>query len=241
MIKFTYLDLIDSTISFQPIMANNWFHHQGKPYSLFSLDETKPFAIPGYKGKRCIIEIEMAKVLSRIQKQIYGDGLSLKVYDAYRPQRAVDFFTTWTEFPDTPIAKSLHYPRVNKKEFHDLSYLSRTSSHTLGTAVDVTIIHRTSTYREKEHDFLGLWDPESLDMGVGYLCFDERSSFAFDVTEFQRSNRLLLHNIMIDHQFEPLETEFWHYYLNRYQNREVFYDFEIRDDYQVNEDLTLCL
>ena len=70
---------------------------------MFANDETRQFKIPGYNGKRCIIEIDMAKQLSRIQKKLAPQGLSLRVYDAYRPQSAVDFFTQWTQEPDTPL------------------------------------------------------------------------------------------------------------------------------------------
>lgn len=240
--KFTYLDLIDSTISFVPIMATNWFSARDNTfYSLFTLNETKPFSIPGYHGKRCIIEIEMAKKLSLVQKKLLPQGLSLRVYDAYRPQKTVDFFTQWTHLPDTPLAKSWHYPRVDKKDFHTLSYLSQTSSHTLGTAVDVTIISNTPQNRERPFDFLGLWDPDSIDVGsVGYLAFDERSWHSFkNLTPEQKANRTLLYNLMLEHDFEYLEEEFWHYYFERSRNREQYFDFDIRDDYEIMGDLTL--
>src|SRR5437870_2520410 len=97
--KFTYLDLIDPTISFVPIMVTNWFEHEnGSFYSIFTHDENKQFKIPGYEGQRCIIEIEMAKQLSTIQQKLAPQGLSLRVYDAYRPQKAVSFFTKWSQW-----------------------------------------------------------------------------------------------------------------------------------------------
>ena len=242
--KFTYLDLIDPTILFAPIMATNWFKHEERFYSLFTDDENKKFQIPGYRGKRCIIEFEMAQQLSKIQEKLVDQGFSLKVYDAYRPQKTVDFFTEWTQLPDTPLVKKVHYPCAEKKNFHTLSYLSQTSSHTLGTAVDLTIIHTHSDLnKDKEKDLLGLWDPQSLDMGnVGYLAFDERSWHTFgDLTIEQKENRNLLKNIMVDSGFDPLETEFWHYYFSPQRNRDTFFNFEIRDNYRVLPDLTLDL
>lgn len=238
--KFTYLDLIDPTISFVPIMATNWFEYKGNFYSIFTDDETKKFKIPGYNGNRCIIEIEMAKRLSTIQKKLVPKGLSLRVYDAYRSQKAVNFFTEWTQLPDTPLVKKLHYPRAEKKDFHALSYLSQTSSHTLGTAVDVTIIHRDKRLHRKERNenFLGLWDAESLDVGnVGYLALDECSSHSFEgVTKEQKENRKFLYDVMIDHEFEFLETEFWHYYFAPHRNKDIFFDFDVRNDYFTCED-----
>lgn len=240
--KFTYLDLIDPSISFVPIMATNWFPHQENGhYSLFTHNETEKCSIPGYEGKRCIIDIDMAKRLSLIQKKLAPLGLSLRVYDAYRPQKTVDFFTNWTQTPDTPIAKEKHYPRAEKRDFHALSYLSQTSSHTLGTAVDVTIISKTPQKRECPPEFLGIWDPESFDVGnVGYLAFDERSWHSYPyITPEQKENRKLLYNLMAEHEFEYLEEEFWHYYFDRDRNKENYFNFDIRDDYAVNADLTI--
>ena len=241
--KFTYLDVVDPTIAFDPVMATNWFDWKGRGYSLFSPDESKPFSVPGYQGKRCIIELEMAKTLSTIQKQLLPKGLSLKVYDAYRPQKTVNFFTEWTTWDDTPLAKQIHYPRAPKKDFHELSYLSRTSSHTLGTAVDVTIVRKDSPPSEMKENFLGVWDPESLDMGnVGYLCFDERSGHAFsDLTDDQKANRKLLHDVMLTHGFKDLDTEFWHYYFEPERNKDVFFDFDVCDNYATSSDFSLIL
>jgi D-alanyl-D-alanine dipeptidase len=240
--KFTYLDLIDPSISFVPIMATNWFPHQENAfYSLFTHDETEKCSIPGYEGNRCIIELEMAKRLSLIQGKLAPQGLSLRVYDAYRPQKAVDFFTNWTQIDDTPTAKSKHYPRTEKRDFHALSYLSQTSSHALGTAVDVTIISKTPQNRERPSEFLGIWDPESLDVGnVGYLAFDERSWHSYPyITSEQRENRSLLYSLMKDHEFEYLEEEFWHYYFCPDRNKKAYFNFDIRDDYTTNKDLII--
>lgn len=241
-IQFTYLDLVDNTISFQPIMAANWFSSQDGQYSLFSEDERYKKQLPGYLGTRCIVEMELAKELSVIQKELATIGYGLKVYDAYRPQKTVNFFTEWSQLPDTPLAKKQHYPHTQKKDFHELSYLSRTSSHTLGTAIDVTLVPL------EKHDvigpplgFLGVWDPESLDMGnVGYLCFDERSWMSYPhLTDIQKENRRLLSEAMLSHGFLPLDTEFWHYYFKPERNKVQFFDFDIRDDYQVFPDLSL--
>jgi len=229
---FTYLDLVDPSILFQPVMAQNWVQRDEGAYSIFSMEEHHPTPLPGYLGQRCIIEKDMAVALAAIQKQLKPLDLSLKVYDAYRPQKTVDFFMEWMKTPDTPMAKKYHYPQEPKALFHELSYLSRTSSHTLGTAVDLTLASLTPQPRSRPQDFLGIWDPESLDMGVGYLAFDKRSSHAYeDLTEAQKKNRTLLRQLMVGHGFEELDTEFWHYYYGRSRNKDHFYDMDIRDDY----------
>jgi zinc D-Ala-D-Ala dipeptidase len=230
--KFTYLDAVDSTIRFDPVMARNWYQRDEGGYSLFSKEESQPFTIPGYYGKRCVIDEEMALALCKIQSELLPQGLSLKVYDAYRPQKCVTFFTQWSKMADTPLAKKYHYPHVEKKDFHELSYLSQTSSHTLGTAVDLTIVHLDPAKHRRScpADFLGYFDPESLDMGVGYLCFDELSwpgyqNFAEEIVQ----NRMLLRKLMLDQGFVPLDTEFWHYYFKTERNRSHYFDFDIQD------------
>lgn len=230
--QFTYLDLADKTILFEPVMARNWFSSGMDGYSFFTPDEAKPYTIPGYYGNRCVIEVEMAKALSNIHQELNTKGFGLKVYDAYRPQKAVSFFTEWTTWPDTLLAKKYHYPNAPKKDFHALSYLSQTSSHTLGTAVDVTIVPLKHGSFIRPSDFLGYFDAESLDMGVGYLCFDEKSWRSYDqLTQNQKNNRQILFDIMDKHGFEPLAEEFWHYYYKRDRNRTTYFDFDIRDDY----------
>ena len=240
--NFTYLDLVDPTILFEPIMARNCFIHGDKECALFAADETKPFTIPGYHGTRCIIEVKMAEELARMQKELLPKGLSLTVYDAYRPQKAVDFFTQWSLMPDTPLAKKHHYPNVDKKDFDALSYLSRTSSHSKGTAVDLTLVdlnHRALVKRPE--DFLGHFDAQSVDMGVGYLCFDEKSWHSYsNITDAQKRNRATLLELMISHGFEPLDTEFWHYYFKPERNKDVYYNFDVRDDYIVDQLLYLA-
>ncbi len=230
--KFTYLDLIDPTIIFDPVMARNWFVRGDESYALFASDESLPSQLPGYEGKRCVIDLEMAEVLSKIQKTLLPQGLSLKVYDAYRPQRAVNFFIDWMESEDTVLAKKYHYPNVSKMDLHALSYLSHTSSHTLGTAVDLTIIKTDLVpVSACPKDYLGYFDPQSVDMGVGYLAFDVCSWLNYShITDEQRQNREFLTNIMISNGFDPLETEFWHYYYKRDRNLDNYHDFIIKDD-----------
>jgi zinc D-Ala-D-Ala dipeptidase len=175
----------------------------------------------------------MAQALSKIQKELLARDLCLKVYDAYRPQRAVDFFIQWMEAADTPCSKRYHYPKVSKSDLNNLSYLSHRSSHSLGTGVDVTIVPLCGNKKELTcpDNFLGYFDPESLDMGVGYLAFDASSGSGYKkLLENQQKNRELLARVMIMNGFEPLETEFWHYYYKRDRNLDTYFNFSIQDN-----------
>ncbi len=231
--EWTYLDLVDSSIKFDPVMFRNWVCRGDLSYAIFAEDENVPTALPGYESGRCVAEVQLAEALGRIQTRLRPLGLGIKVYDCYRPQRTVDYFIKWTLMSDTPLVKKYHYPRTEKRNFHDLDYLSRLSSHTKGTAVDVTLVplELSPEWVVMPEDFLGIWDPESLDMGVGYLCFDPRSSFSYQqLTDIQRNNRDLLRRVMFDEGFVPLEAEFWHFYYLPERNQNLFYDFPITEE-----------
>lgn len=222
---------LDPSIRFEPIFHKNWFQRGKHKYALIARDETCPSPIPGYAGKQCVVEKELGEALKRVQNNLLPLELCLKVYDCYRPKQAVDHFTKWTELPDTPLAKKYHYPNVEKKDLHDLSFLSRTSSHARGTAVDVTLCPIKPAPRKMPKNFLGVWDPESLDMGVGYLCFDELSwGASTKITKQQQENRFKLQEVMMSEGFSPLDTEFWHFYYRPERNPHLNFSFPILDD-----------
>lgn len=254
-LKFTYLDLIDPSIQFSPVMNTNRVisylpsNVQDEElskieYSIFPLDSSENYNIPGYSGNRCIVEYEMALELKKIQKELKEFGpYALKIFDTYRPQQAVDFFGQWVKLSEDKLVKQFHHPNVNKEDFHKLSYIAQKSSHSLGTAIDLTIVCTNNEYRDfqseiRPKDFLGIYDPSELDMGnVGYLAFDFRSSHYFlDLTSKQKKNRSLLLELMNSHNFQKLNSEFWHYFYKRERNKENYYNFLIKDNYKISEE-----
>src|SRR5947209_6502950 len=48
--------------------------------------------VPGYQAGECILLREAAEALKLVQRDLRPSGLSLKVYDCYRPVRAVKAF-----------------------------------------------------------------------------------------------------------------------------------------------------
>lgn len=248
-INFTYLDLIDRTIFFDPIYFRNRVvrpiqNNEELIYSILPPPTQEHSGLPGYDGQRCIIDIESALKLSEIQKELQEQGLSLKVFDAYRPQSAVNYKTDWKLTPEDPIVKKYHHPRVAKVDLGRLSYMATRSGHTRGVAVDVTIINESFVgSNTPPEDFLGIWDPKELDMGnVGFLAFDERSGHEYsELTDIQLKNRQLLLGLMEGRGYQRLRTEFWHYFYKRERNTDTYYNFPIRDDYLVREDCTLVL
>ena len=247
-LSFTYLDLVDPTVEFKPVMATGGlckFSIEETPgeietieYSIFDNTST-----PGYEGKRCIIEQEMALALKNVQNSLRETGpYTLRVYDAYRPTQAVDSSQIWAQQEENPIVKRFHHPNLEKKGLHDLVYISRRSPHSMGLAVDLTIAFtEPSMYDFTQHrpkDFIGIFNPDEIDVGnVGFLAFDQRSCHYYtELTPKQTANRKLLLDHMLGKGFEKLGLEFWHYFYKRERNSTYAYNFPIKDDYLINED-----
>ena len=96
--------------------------------------------IDGYHNPRCIISRQAALALKAVQEELRPSGLGLKVYDAYRPQRAVDHFVRWAGNPDDTRMKAEFYPRVAKQELFKEDYIAARSGHSRGSTVDLTLV-----------------------------------------------------------------------------------------------------
>ena len=174
---FVYLSDIDVTIqSEMRYISNNNFI--GKP-------------IDGYKNEVIIVTKPTAIALKRIQKELLKFNLSLKIFDAYRPQQAVNHFVRWAKVLNDTLMKHQYYPKVPKNKLFELGYIASKSGHTRGSTVDLTIID-TKTGKE-------------LDMGSTYDFFGNKSHVLHkELTTKQKANRLLLRNLMLKSTVLPL-------------------------------------
>jgi zinc D-Ala-D-Ala dipeptidase len=171
--------------------------------------------IPGYEAAKLILTLEAALALQRVQHALSYAGLGLKVFDAYRPQRAVDFFGRWaTEASDTRM-QALYYPNVPKSELFARGYLVKQSSHSRGSTVDLTLVDSLSG--------------KELDMGTCFDYFDLLSwPAATEVSAEARANRLLLRAQMLKAGFVPVEEEWWHFTLAEEPYPHRYFDFVVR-------------
>jgi D-alanyl-D-alanine dipeptidase len=168
--------------------------------------------VDGYNAPVGILTCEAATALTAVNQDLKEHGYGLKLFDAYRPQKAVDHFIRWSWDVNDQKTKSLYYPRVDKAKLFELGYLSRRSAHSRGSSVDVTIV--------------SLETGKELDMGTPYDFLDPLSGWeAKSISAEQTSNRQLLKNNMQKHGFKSISTEWWHYTLinEPYPNR--YYDF----------------
>ncbi|MFH1851512.1 MAG: M15 family metallopeptidase [Candidatus Neomarinimicrobiota bacterium] len=193
--------------------------------------------VDGYDAPVGIVTEKAALALAEVQQDLKAFGFGLKLYDAYRPQRAVDHFVRWaTDFGDT-LTKKEFYPTLAKPVLLEEVYIATRSSHTRGSAVDLTIVPLPVPYQppfeiDRQCDCsrgsaTGFRD-NSIDMGSGFDCFHEISHTANpNLTEQQRTNRLLLKSIMEKYGFKNYAKEWWHFNYRDEPFPDTYFDFII--------------
>ncbi len=188
--------------------------------------------VDGYLAPRCILTKPAAMALAHAQAELLPQGLSLKLFDCYRPQRAVAHFLRWAKQPDDPVLRARYYPNHSKLQLLQQVYISDKSGHSRGSTVDLTIVRVNSRASAAEHDGCSAQAARgggALDMGSGFDCFDPISNTAdSSITAQQRANRQLLKAVMKRAGFYNYDREWWHYILNREPFPETYFDFEVR-------------
>jgi D-alanyl-D-alanine dipeptidase len=198
---FVYLSDVDKTIKseLRYLSSNNFI---GKP-------------IDGYSNNRVIITKPAAINLKKIQTELLKKGFSLKIFDAYRPQQAVNHFVKWAKVLNDTLMKKEYYPEVLKSELFNLGYIASKSGHTRGSTLDVTIIN-IKTAKE-------------LDMGSPYDFFGVQSHpFYPKISKEQKENRVLLRAIMLQNNFKPYENEWWHFTLIEEPFPNTYFNFPVK-------------
>ncbi|MEU2725772.1 M15 family metallopeptidase [Streptomyces smyrnaeus] len=194
--------------------------------------------IDGYRRPMCIVTEDTAKALARAQRSLLRRGYTLKVYDCYRPQRAVDHFVRWAEDLDDEKMKREFYPRVEKNRLFEDGYIAEKSGHSRGSTVDITVVELpakpTRPYRPGE-PLVPCYAPQderfpdnSVDMGTGFDCFDTLSHTDDPrITEEQRSNRQLLKTTLERQGFTNLPEEWWHFTHKPETFPDTYFDFPV--------------
>ncbi|MFK0222924.1 M15 family metallopeptidase [Streptomyces vinaceus] len=169
--------------------------------------------LDGYLGPLCIVTSEAADVLAEVQQDVSARGYGLRIYDAYRPARAVAHIARWAADLGDQRTKPEFYPGVDKSRLFTDGYIHGRSGHSRGSTVDVTLISASS-------------DP--VDMGTGFDCFDPRShTMDPRIGIEQRANRLVLTSAMERAGFVNLPEEWWHYTLQPEPFPDTYFDFPV--------------
>jgi D-alanyl-D-alanine dipeptidase len=171
--------------------------------------------IDGYDKPICYLTRPAALALARVVKDLAADGLTLKVYDCYRPARAVAHFVRWArDLRDTRM-KAEFYPQVNKSRLFRDGYIAEHSGHSRGSTVDLTLARRA--------------DGVAFDMGTPFDFFSPRSWPADRrVSEAAQANRKLLAHAMARRGFRPYDKEWWHFTLRHEPYSQTYFDFPVR-------------
>ena len=199
---FIYLDQVSPTIVTQLryFTSNNFV---GRP-------------VQGYVANRTIVTEPTAVALSNIQKELNAYGLGLLIFDAYRPQQAVNNFVVWAEDTADTKTKSQYYPNVDKRDLFKEGYIAEKSGHSRGSTVDLTIVQLGNSVKQ-------------LDMGSSFDYFGPQSwpDYA-NISSQQKANRLLLRTIMMKYGFVPYEKEWWHFTLKDEPFPDTYFDFLVQ-------------
>ncbi|MGW1053830.1 M15 family metallopeptidase [Streptomyces sp. NPDC002521] len=194
--------------------------------------------IDGYEQPICILTRPAAEALHKAQLTLLRKGYSLKVYDCYRPQRAVNHFVRWAEDLDDQAMKGEFYPNVDKTRLFEDGYIAKKSGHSRGSTMDLTIVKLPAWPTRPYHPgepLLPCFAPkgerfpdDSVDMGTGFDCFDTLAhTLDPRIQGAQRANRLLLKSTMEDAGFVNLAEEWWHYTYQPEPYPDTYFDFPV--------------
>ncbi len=172
--------------------------------------------IEGYEKNILITSTATAKALKKVQTELRKKGLGLKIFDAYRPQRAVNHFVRWTKKTNDTLNKHEFYPTINKRNLFKLGYISTKSGHSRGSSIDITLIDLKTN--------------KEIDMGSPYDFFGAISAtYSKKITKKQLQNRLLLRSVMIKHGFRAYsKREWWHFTLRNEPFPKTYFDFLVK-------------
>jgi D-alanyl-D-alanine dipeptidase len=178
--------------------------------------------LAGYDAAECVLRRDVAAALKRVQADLADTRLGLKVYDCYRPERAVRMMAQWAADGRADGINKRFFPRLPKNQLFALGYIAATSAHSTGTAIDLTLIERpgapappfdpgaayapcTGPAAERAPD-------DSVDMGTGFDCLDVNSHTASTaIGAEQRRWRTVLAAAMTKRGFKNYHREWWHF------------------------------
>ena len=172
-------------------------------------------SINGYEENVLIITTQAANALKKVQAELLKKELSLKIFDAYRPQTAVNHFVKWARVINDTLMKHQYYPSVNKRHLFKKGYISSKSGHSRGSTVDLTIVDLKTN--------------KELDMGSPYDFFGISSHIIYpNLTNKQKENRQLLQSIMRENNFRPYTNEWWHFTLRHEPFPKTYFKFPVK-------------
>lgn len=171
--------------------------------------------IDGYEADKCLLARQAALALAEVQRDLAARGLGLKVFDCYRPARAVAHFIRWARDLNDQARKAEFYPDIDKRALFREGYISARSGHSRGSTVDLTLVRLT--------------DGRELDMGTPFDFFGTQSWLAArSIPVEAHTHRQVLAAAMQRRGFRAYEKEWWHYTLRNEPYPDNYFDFPVR-------------
>lgn len=174
--------------------------------------------IDGYEEPCAILTVEAARALKSVSSEMIVQGYRLKVFDAYRPACAVKQFMLWGIEDQDIRMKPYFYPELEKQELFAKGYIAKQSSHSRGSAIDLTLLDMNTG--------------KELDMGSPFDLFSVASHPDYrGISEEQFENRMLLQKTMVRNGFKPIDCEWWHYSLEDEPYPDTYFEFPVSSYY----------
>ncbi len=173
--------------------------------------------IDGYEEPVALLTKEAAQALKAANDDLEEQGYCIKIYDAYRPQCAVDDFVDWANDTSDTKMQEYFYPEVNKANLFSDGYIAYHSGHSRGSTVDLTIVDKATG--------------EDVDMGGTFDYFGQVSHPDYTgITDEQYANRMILRDAMTSHGFKAITTEWWHFTLQNEPYPNTYFNFPVSSD-----------
>ena len=184
--------------------------------------------IDGYEQPTALLTRQAADSLRVVSDELNALGYRIKVFDAYRPQCAVDHFVRWGQDVSDTLMRRYFYPDVDKSRLFELDYIATRSSHTRGSTVDLTLFDMNT---EREVDMGGTFDwfgeRSHPDCGGDPVTGTYRPNDTISAEQF--ALRMTLRNAMLRHGFKPYECEWWHFTLANEPFPDTYFTFPLRE------------
>lgn len=189
--------------------------------------------IDGYKAPTAWLTREAADSLKAVSDDVMRQGYRLKIYDAYRPQCAVDHFVRWAANVKDTSMRPYFYPDVDKSRLFELDYIMAKSGHTRGSTIDLTLFDMNTG---KEVDMGGTFDWFGTESHPDFCGNPETgvydaaaaASTPKGITATQFANRMILRRAMLSHGFKPLDSEWWHFTLKDEPYPDTYFNFTVK-------------
>lgn len=183
--------------------------------------------IDGYEEPVALLTREAADSLRAVSDDVKQLGYRLKIYDAYRPQKAVDHFVRWAANMTDTLMKPYFYPDLDKHVLFPQGYIAEKSGHTRGSTIDLTLFDMKT---EKELDMGGTFDFFGLQSHPSFGGNPDTQQYVptDGITAEQFANRMTLRQAMMRHGFKPLDEEWWHFTLRNEPFPDTYFTFPVK-------------